>query len=45
MSGSWWPDWQRWVTRLAAETAPARAPGGAVPVLEDAPGTYVSVMV
>jgi polyhydroxyalkanoate synthase len=45
MSGSWWPDWQRWVTRLAAETVPAREPGGAVPVLEDAPGSYVSVMV
>ena len=45
MSGSWWPDWQRWVTRLAAETAPARAPGGTVPVIEDAPGSYVTVMV
>jgi polyhydroxyalkanoate synthase len=45
MSGSWWPDWQRWVTRLAAETVPAREPGGPVPVLEDAPGSYVSVMV
>ena len=45
MSGSWWPDWQRWVSRLSAETVPARAPGGEVPVLEDAPGSYVSVMV
>ena len=45
MSGSWWPDWQRWVSRLAAETVPARTPGGDVPVIEDAPGTYVSVMV
>jgi polyhydroxyalkanoate synthase len=45
MSGSWWPDWQRWVSRLAAETVPARTPGGTVPVIEDAPGSYVSVMV
>jgi polyhydroxyalkanoate synthase len=45
MSGSWWPDWQRWVSRLAAETVPAREPGGPVPVVEDAPGSYVSVMV
>jgi polyhydroxyalkanoate synthase len=45
MSGSWWPDWQRWVSRLAAETVPAREPGGSVPVIEDAPGSYVSVMV
>jgi polyhydroxyalkanoate synthase len=45
MAGSWWPDWQRWVSRLSAETVPAREPGGPVPVLEDAPGSYVSVMV
>jgi polyhydroxyalkanoate synthase len=45
MAGSWWPDWQRWVLRLGTETVPAREPGGAVPVIEDAPGTYVSVMV
>jgi polyhydroxyalkanoate synthase len=45
MAGSWWPDWQRWVSRLSAETVPAREPGGPVPVIEDAPGSYVSVMV
>jgi polyhydroxyalkanoate synthase len=45
MSGSWWPDWQRWVSRLSAETVPSREPGGAVPAIEDAPGSYVSVMV
>jgi polyhydroxyalkanoate synthase len=45
MSGSWWPDWQRWVSRLAPETVPAREPGATVPVIEDAPGSYVSVMV
>ena len=44
MAGSWWPDWQRWVTALSGETVPARVPGaGALPALEDAPGTYVTV--
>jgi polyhydroxyalkanoate synthase len=43
MAGSWWPDWQRWVSRLAPETVPAREPGETVPVIEDAPGSYVKV--
>jgi polyhydroxyalkanoate synthase len=45
ISGSWWPDWQRWVARLAPETVPAREPGANVTVIEDAPGSYVTVMV
>jgi polyhydroxyalkanoate synthase len=45
MSGSWWPDWQRWVSRLAPEQVPARVPGATVPAIEDAPGSYVTVMV
>ncbi|MBW4023822.1 MAG: class I poly(R)-hydroxyalkanoic acid synthase [Proteobacteria bacterium] len=45
IAGSWWPDWQRWVSRLAPETVPARVPGATVPAIEDAPGTYVTVMV
>ena len=44
MAGSWWPDWQRWVTALDAAEVPARLPGaGALPALEDAPGSYVKV--
>ncbi len=44
MAGSWWPDWQRWVTALDDTHIPARVPGdGALPALEDAPGSYVSV--
>ena len=40
--GSWWPDWQRWVRRYAGGRVDARLPGdGALPVLEDAPGSYV----
>jgi polyhydroxyalkanoate synthase subunit PhaC len=45
IAGSWWPDWQRWVSRLAPETVPARNPGETVPAIEDAPGSYVTVMV
>ena len=47
LAGSWWPDWHRWVTtqdKAAKEMVPARLPGaGALPALEDAPGSYVKV--
>ena len=44
IAGSWWPDWQRWVTAMSDEHVPARVPGeGALPALEDAPGSYVKV--
>ncbi|WP_458097239.1 class I poly(R)-hydroxyalkanoic acid synthase [Roseomonas sp. WA12] len=44
-AGSWWPDWQRWITAQDRSTVPAREPGsGALPALEDAPGSYVKVM-
>ena len=44
MAGSWWPDWQRWIMALDAETVPARTPGDrALPALEDAPGSYVKL--
>ncbi len=44
MAGSWWPDWQRWVTSFGHETVPARVPGeGGLPPIEDAPGRYVRV--
>ena len=42
--GSWWPVWDEWVTRLDGERVPAREPGsGNLPVIEDAPGSYVRV--
>ncbi len=47
LAGSWWPDWHRWIVAQAggAEKVPARQPGaGALPALEDAPGSYVKVM-
>jgi polyhydroxyalkanoate synthase len=44
IAGSWWPDWQRWVTGFDKSTVPARDPAaGPLPVLEDAPGSYVLV--
>lgn len=45
ISGSWWPDWQRWVLALNAEKVPARDPGSVkgFKALEDAPGSYVKV--
>ena len=44
MSGSWWNDWNRWVTARAPEQVAARVPGqGGRTVIEDAPGSYVKV--
>jgi polyhydroxyalkanoate synthase len=44
MSGSWWPDWNRWATAHAPERVPARVPGsGKLKAIEDAPGSYVKV--
>jgi polyhydroxyalkanoate synthase len=44
IAGSWWPDWQRWVSALSKARVPARTPGaGGLEVLEDAPGSYVKV--
>ena len=40
--GSWWADWAQWNASYAGELVPAREPGaGKLPVLEDAPGSYV----
>ncbi len=45
IAGSWWPDWQRWVTALDKRMVKAREPGdGKLAVLEDAPGSYVKVL-
>jgi polyhydroxyalkanoate synthase subunit PhaC len=42
--GSWWPDWDKWLSKLSGEKIPARRPGdGELKVLCDAPGTYVKV--
>jgi polyhydroxyalkanoate synthase len=42
--GSWWPDWDAWLSKLSGSKVPARKPGaGKLKVLGDAPGTYVKV--
>ncbi|MBI2970252.1 MAG: class I poly(R)-hydroxyalkanoic acid synthase [Gammaproteobacteria bacterium] len=43
-AGSWWPDWQQWIAPFGGDQIPARQPGdGALPRLEEAPGSYVKV--
>lgn len=40
--GSWWPDWDAWVSRHAGGKVAARVPGsGGLEPIEDAPGSYV----
>jgi len=39
--GSWWPDWQKWISRKSGPKVDARTPGGPLGVIEDAPGSYV----
>lgn len=42
--GSWWEHWEMWQRQHSGETIPALQPGsGKLPVLEDAPGSYVKV--
>ena len=40
--GSWWTDWQKWVTDIDDRKVPARDPAkGKLKVIEDAPGSFV----
>lgn len=42
IDGSWWPEWDRWVKALDNAQVAARAPGDrGMPIIEDAPGSYV----
>jgi len=41
---SWWPLWDRWISRYSGGEVPARQPGdGKLKPIEDAPGSYVKV--
>ena len=43
-AGSWWPDWDQWLSKLSGEKVPARRPGdGKLKPIGDAPGEYVKV--
>ncbi len=39
--GSWWPHWAKWLAQYSGGMIPARQPGTAIGVIEDAPGSYV----
>ncbi len=42
--GSWWPEWNSWVSQFGGEKVPARTPGeGKLKALEDAPGSYAKL--
>ena len=42
--GSWWPRWEKWLTKQSGKMIPARIPGSdGREILCDAPGTYVAV--
>ena len=42
--GSWWPEWQRWVSKFSEGQVPAREPGSdKYKPIEDAPGAYVKM--
>ncbi len=42
--GSWWPHWQSWIEEQDNNRVPARQPGeNGMPILEDAPGSFVKV--
>ncbi|HVZ28038.1 MAG TPA: alpha/beta fold hydrolase, partial [Rhizomicrobium sp.] len=42
--GSWWTDWDQWLSKLSGRKIPARQPGdGKLSVLGEAPGEYVKV--
>ncbi len=44
--GSWWPNWQEWVTVLDEQRVPARLPGeGKLDPIEDAPGSYAGARI
>lgn len=42
--GSWWNDWDKWLSEHSGKKVAKRVPGsGELEVLEDAPGAYVSI--
>lgn len=45
-AGSWWPDWQKWLSGKSGDMVPPRNPEkGKLTPLEDAPGSYVKFRV
>lgn len=43
-TGSWWPNWSKWLAKKSGDMVPARRPGdGELQIVEDAPGSYVKI--
>ncbi len=42
-TGSWWVDWDAWLSKRSGRQVDARVPGSVLGVLEPAPGSYVKV--
>jgi len=43
VQGSWWVDWEAWLSTRSGPQVPARVPGEGNGLLEPAPGRYVRV--
>jgi polyhydroxyalkanoate synthase len=44
VNDSWWPSWEKWISKHGGGEVKARTPGDAkLKVIEDAPGSYVRV--
>ncbi len=41
--GSWWPDWDKWLSKKSGKKIAARKPGSTLGPIEPAPGSYVRV--
>ena len=41
--GSWWTDWDKWLSGRGAEMVPERKPGAVLGAIEPAPGAYVKL--
>ncbi len=42
--GSWWPHWDKWLSKLSGKKVPARTPGDhKLKVIEPSPGTYAKM--
>ncbi|MDF2366432.1 class I poly(R)-hydroxyalkanoic acid synthase [Sneathiella sp.] len=43
-AGSWWPHWDKWLSKKSGPKVPARDPAkGKLKPIEDAPGSYVKI--
>lgn len=41
--GSWWPHWDKWLSKHSSGQVKGRVPGAKTGTIEDAPGSYVKV--